>query len=220
MRCIVLALTLLMVLTVPALAAPEPPPEPPDPTGSTVDPRLREPLLMLAEVRDRNGQAVGQQYTAVMDGMILTLAVGELGPGLAGQYTPATHTVTIGEAALAEDQRFVATALAHELKHADDADLVGLGLLDADCVGLEARGFEAQVLVARAFWPDGLPRRTDFEQSLAGLVDLYGQGGLDALTGWVGQHPGYQQMCASAGLPATSGSILDEFVPVPDAGAL
>ena len=120
---------------------------------------------------------------------------------MAGSYNIPTRTVTIAEAALREDPKFVAAALAHEIKHADDADFVGLGLLTADCLEIEARGFDVQAEIARAFWQDRLPTRTTFEQELATLVSIRERGGLDAIRGWVGQHPGYQQACiVSAGV--------------------
>jgi hypothetical protein len=171
-------------------------PPPGDPfTPAPIDERLVEPLRLLSEVRDRDGQPIGEQYAMLVTALNLTLAVADLRPGLAGSYNIPSRTVTISEAALAEDPRFVAAALAHEVKHADDADFVGLGLLEPDCVTVEARGFEAQAQIARAIWPDGLPTRTDFERELNMLVGLHEQGGLDAIRAWVAQHPGYQQAC-------------------------
>lgn len=180
--------------------------QPPDPftplpdspfAPAPTDGRLEEPLRLLAEVRDREGQAIGEQYVLLVRALNLTLAVGELRTGLAGSYNIPNRTVTIAEAALREDPRFVAAALAHEIKHGDDADFVGLGLLAADCLEIEARGFEVQAQIARAFWPDRLATQTSFEQQLATLVDIYERGGLDALRAWVAQHPGYRQACTA-----------------------
>jgi hypothetical protein len=209
---------LLAVLLVSALFAPAPrtvdrPPVPDDPFSPAVDTRLAGPLRLLADVHDHDGQPIGQQYAGLVTALNLTLVVAELRPGLAGRYTIPTRMVTISEAAMNEDPRFVAAALAHEIKHADDADFVQIGMLDAGCLEIEARGFEAQVLVARAFWPDGVPQRTDFERELASLVDLYQHGGLGALQGWVTQHPGYQQMCARATMHQTGAPAPDELSP-------
>jgi hypothetical protein len=173
-------------------------PPPGDPFApAPIDQQLVEPLRLLSEVKDRDGQPIGKQYADLVQVLHLTLAVADLRPGLAGKYTISTRTVTISEASLSEDPKFVAAALSHEIKHGDDADFVGLGLLEPDCLLIEARGFEVQTQIARAFWPDALPSRTDFERELSLLVDLHEHGGLDALRAWVARHPGYQQACAS-----------------------
>jgi hypothetical protein len=203
-----LTLLLLLILTAPptkALAQPPgpftPPPDVPF-APAPIDGRLDESLRLLAEVRDRNGDAVGEQYALLVRALNLTLRVADLRPGLVGSYNIPTRTVTIAEASLAEGPRFVAAALAHEIKHADDADFVSLGLLAADCLEIEARGFDVQAQISRAFWPDALPTRTAFQQELAALVGIRERGGLDAIRDWVGQHPGYQRACiVSAGVP-------------------
>jgi hypothetical protein len=207
-RCLLAALLLsaLLVTRTPALARQPPDPFSPPPdtpfAPAPIDGRLDEPLRLLAEVRDRDGDAIGEQYVLLVKALNLTLMVGDLRPGLAGSYNIPTRTVTIAEAALREDPRFVAAALAHEIKHGDDADFVGLGLLAADCLEIEARGFDVQAQVARAFWPDKLPTRTPFEQELAALVGIREHGGLDAIRAWVARHPGYQQACiVSSGVP-------------------
>lgn len=195
-----LLLAFLLLTTAPGPFTPAQDPFTPPPgdpfTPAPIDPSLEAPLRLLAEVRDRDGQPVGEQYATLVRTIGLTLEVRELRPGLAGSYNIPTRTVTISEAAHKEDPRFVAAALAHEIKHADDADFVSLGLLAPDCLEIEARGFEVQAQIARAFWPDHLPTRTDFERELALLVDLREKGGLDAIRGWVAAHPGYRQACA------------------------
>jgi hypothetical protein len=125
----------------------------------------------------------------------LTLDVGELRPGAVGRYSSSTRTVTIAEAAQAEDPRFVATLLAHEIRHASDADLVALGLLPADCLELETRGFEAQAIVSRAFWPDELPSGTVEERQLAALVRTYERIGLDGIRIGLAGDSAYHEMC-------------------------
>ena len=199
---LLLALLMLSALVIPlATARADQPPDPFAPLPDSpfvpapIDGRLEEPLRLLAEVRDHEGQAIGEQYALLVRALNLTLMVGELRAGLAGSYNIPSRTVTISEAALREDPKFVAAALAHEIKHGDDADFVGLGLLAADCLEIEARGFEVQVQIARAFWPDRLPTRTPFEQELATLVGIHERGGLDGIRSWVAGHPGYRQAC-------------------------
>ena len=204
MHGFLLAMLLFSVLAGPSAQPVDPfTPLPDSPfVPAPVDGRLEEPLRLLAEVRDCDGDAIGEQYVLLVRALTLTLRVGELRQGLAGNYNIPTRTVTVSEAALRDDPRFVAAALAHEIKHGDDADLVGLGVLTADCLEVEARGFEAQAQVARAFWPDRLPGRTEFEQELATLVGIHERGGLDAIRAWVRQHLGYRQACiVSEGVP-------------------
>jgi hypothetical protein len=88
--------------------------------------------------------------------------------------------VTIAEAALAEDPGFIAAALAHRLRHASDADLVAVGLLEPDCLERGARGFEAQAQIARALWPDELPSGTWLEREQAAPVMERDRAGLEA----------------------------------------
>ena len=196
MHGMVLAILLLATAFDPFLVAHSPFTPPGDPfSPAPIDGRLDEPLRLLSEVRDREGVAIGEQYVLLVKALNLSLRVGELRQGLAGSYNIPSRTVTISEAAMREDPRFVAAALAHEIKHGDDADFVGLGLLNADCQEIEARGFEVQAQIARAFWPDDLPTRTEFERELATLVGLHERGGLDAIRSWVAGHSGYRQAC-------------------------
>ena len=48
-----------------------------------------------------------------------------------------------------------------------------------DCLEIDARGFEIEATLARAFWPDTLPDRSDRERDLAGIVEGYERGGID-----------------------------------------
>ena len=185
----------MAVLLLAVLADPFTPPADPY-LPPAIDPRLEEPLRLLSEVRDHDGQAIGEQYAILVKALHLTLEVRELRQGLAGNYNIPSRTVMISEAAIREDPKFVAAALAHEIKHGDDADFVSLGLLAPNCLEIEARGFEVQAQVARAFWPDRLPTRTELERQQAMLVDLRDRGGLDAIRSWVAGHPGSKQECA------------------------
>jgi hypothetical protein len=127
----------------------------------------------------------------------VTLVVAPMQPRAGGHYDPRTRTLTMAEAMLAEDPRVVAAGLVHELQHAGDFDLIAVGLLDHDCVEFEARAFEAQARVTRAFWPDELPSGTDWEKGLALTVMIYEQDGLDGLRAKVGEDAGYQERCGT-----------------------
>ena len=126
------------------------------------------------------------------DVLNLTLAVAPMAPRAGGYYDADTRTLTIAEALLEEDPRVVAAALVHDLQHASDFDLIGVGLLDRDCIELEARAFETQAKVACAFWPDELPSGTNWEKGLAIVVQVYEDGGLGGLRAMVKSVPGYR----------------------------
>jgi hypothetical protein len=140
-----------------------------------VDARLVPALELLA------GSDVGAVYADQVRTLRLVVEVGPLPAGAAGRYQPARRTVTVSEALLAEDVRVVAALLAHELQHASDADLVAVGLLAADCLALEVRGYQAQAAVGRALYPEELPSGTVAEQQLAGVVAAWETGGADLL---------------------------------------
>jgi hypothetical protein len=167
-------------------------------TASAVDPRLAEPLRFLAGARDRDGQPIGAYYARLVTATGLTLEVAELEPEEIGRYRVSTRTVMIAERALAEDPRFVAAALAHELRHASDRDLEELGLLDPDCPEREARGFEAQAQIARALWPEKLPAGTWLERELAGLVRTYERDGINGIRAHLAEDAAYLEMCAAS----------------------
>ena len=167
---------------------------------ATVDPRLAEPLRLLADVRDANDAAVGAEYAASPEALRLTLRVATLPPRAGGHYNPRTRTLTMAEALLAEDPRVLAVGLVHELRHAADLDQVARGLLGRDCLDWEARAFEAQAVVARALWPEQLPDGTEWERGISATVLLHEQGGIDALRAWLEQSQEYQRMCAQAGI--------------------
>src|SRR4051794_11316203 len=60
-----------------------------------IDPRLQEPLRLLSEVKDRDGQAIGQEYSTLVQALHLTWEVGPLRTGLAGNYNIPSRTVTV-----------------------------------------------------------------------------------------------------------------------------
>jgi hypothetical protein len=113
-----------------------------------------------------------------------------------GFYNVKTRTVTVAEALLTEDSRPPAVGLVHELRHAADLDQVVGGLRSRDCLDWEARAFEAQAIVARAFWPHQLPEATDWERGISMTVRMYEQGGIDAIRAWLEQNQEYERMCA------------------------
>lgn len=163
--------------------------------AAVVDPRLAEPLRLLAEVRDARGEPVGAEYVGLPEALRLTLRLATLPPRAGGHYNPRTRTVTMAEVLLSEDPRVLAVGLVHELRHATDIDQAALGLLPSDCLEWEARAFEAQAIVARALWPEQLPDATEWERGVAAIVQLHEQGGIDALRSWLEEGELYRRMC-------------------------
>jgi hypothetical protein len=165
---------------------------------ATVDPRLEEPLRLLAEVgaRDMTDGHLGPQFASLPDSLGLTLAVAELPRGAAGQYDPRSRTVTIAEALVAEDPRALAVVTAHELQHALDLRRVALDLLGRDCLALEVRGFEAQAVVTRQFWPDELPKGTALERNIAAVVRDYERNGPAGVAARLAGDSAYRESCA------------------------
>ena len=163
---------------------------------AVVDPRLAEPLRLLADVRDARGEPVGAEYAELPRALSLTLRVAALPPRAGGHYNPRARTVTMAEALLSEDPRVLAVGLVHELRHATDLDQQALGLLSTDCLTWEARAFESQAIVARALWPEQLPDGTEWERGIAATVQLHEQGGITALRAWLEEGQAYQRMCA------------------------
>ena len=168
--------------------------------AAVIDPRLAGPLQLLVDLHDRDGAAIGAEWARTPDILLLTLRVASLPPRAGRYYNPRTRTITMARTQLAEDPRVVAAGLVHELQHASDFDLIALGLMDRDCIELEARAFEAQANVTRAFWPDELPSVTDWEKGLAMTVQAHEAGGLDGLRALVESVPGYRaETCTAAG---------------------
>jgi hypothetical protein len=68
--------------------------------------------------------------------------------------------------------------------------VLALKLLEPDCLALEVRGFEAQAVVTRLFWPDDLPSGTALERNIAAAVRDSEQDGRQALRrGWPARPP-------------------------------
>ena len=160
--------------------------------ATLVDPRLDEPLRLLAEVQDAAGEPIGAEYAQMPDELGLSLIVASVPTGAGAAYQPQRRVLTVATPLLDEDPRVVAVALVHELQHASDFHLMADGRLDRDCQELEVRAFEAQAKVTRAFWPDELPSGTDWERGLSMTVQAYEAGGADGLRAMVGAIPGYQ----------------------------
>jgi len=166
--------------------------------SAAVDPRLAEPLRLLAEVRSPGGESVGAEYAEIARSPRLTLRIAVLPPRAGGHYDPRTRTLTMAEALLPENPRVLAVGLVHELRHAADLDQVADGRLSTDCLDWEARAFAAQAIVARAFWPEQLPDATEWERGIASIVLMYEQGGIETLRTWLAQSPDYEKMCAAS----------------------
>jgi hypothetical protein len=170
--------------------------------AATVDPRLVEPLRLLAEVGARDARTLGSFYARVPDALSLTLAVRPLPDGTDARYDRRHRTVTVAELVLAEDARIVAVVLAHELRHAADLEWVVQGAVTLDCLEFEARGFEAEAIVARAFWPDVLPDGTDRERDLAAIVEGYERGGIGDIRARLEAEVVYRDECTREGQTA------------------
>jgi hypothetical protein len=166
--------------------------------ASTIDPRLAEPLRLLAEVggHDTTDGHVGPQFAILPESLGLTLAVAEMPRGAAGYYNPRTRTVTIADRLIGEDPRAVAVILAHERQHALDLKRVALGLLGRDCLALEVRGFKAQAVVTRLFWPEALPRGTALERNIAAVVRDYERNGTAGVVARLAGDAVYRESCA------------------------
>lgn len=165
--------------------------------AASVDPRLDEPLRLLAEVHDASGEPVGAAYAELPESLGLILIVSSLPPRAGAHYQPSRRVVTVAPSLLAEDPRVVAAGLAHELQHANDFDLISAGLLELDCVELEARAFEAQATVTRGFWPEALPDGTEWERDLSRAVNIYEEHGIDGLRLMIHANAGYRDRCAA-----------------------
>ena len=166
--------------------------------ATTIDPRLAEPLRLLAEIgaRETVDSEPGQVYADLPESLGLTLVVAPLARNGAGRYDPNTRTVTVAERLRGETPEALALVLVHEMQHAVDHKRRVLGLLDVDCVGFEVRGFVAASQVARQFWPDQLPDATPFEREIAAMVADHEANGTASIAARVAGTEGYRQTCA------------------------
>jgi hypothetical protein len=176
MHAVLLALTFLVVIT--------------------VDPRLEAPLRLFAEVRNGDGEVVGAPYVERARDSRLKLVVWELAPGQAALHNASTREITVTPRTLNEDPRIVATILVHELRHSIDLEDMEQGDWHPDCLDVEARAFEDQAIVARAFWPDELPSGTAIERNLASWVRTYEAGNVTAIRARLAEVPFYREACA------------------------
>ena len=85
--------------------------------AATVDPRLGEPLRLLAQVRtavhDVTGESIGPMMSARAAPRFVTVVVAPTDPGRFAHYDRATRTIAISEVLAAEDPQVVAGA--HEV---------------------------------------------------------------------------------------------------------
>jgi hypothetical protein len=166
--------------------------------AATVDPRLAEPLKLLAEVgaRESIDDHSGQFYADLPELLDLTLTVAALPRGGVGYFDNGRGTLTIADSVIGEDPHAVAVILAHELQHALDMQRVVLNQLEPDCLVLEVRGFEAEAITARRFWSAELPGGTPFERRIAAIVTAYERDGVAGLVARITGDDRYRESCA------------------------
>jgi hypothetical protein len=71
--------------------------------------------------------------------------------GQGALHNSGTWGIMVAKPMLDEDPRIVATILVHELRHSIDLEDFVSGTWHPGCLDLEARAFEDQAIVARAF---------------------------------------------------------------------
>jgi hypothetical protein len=166
---------------------------------ATVDPRLAEPLFLLGGVQvvlhNTLGEPLGKTLANRARSPLVTIVVESVDSGFFAHYNRTTRTITVSEALAAEDPRVVASALAHELQHSFDIDMAMFGVVAGDCLTIEARGFEAQAVVARELYGDELPHGTEYERDLSAIVRRYERLGVDGYRAWLADDLSYRQTC-------------------------
>jgi hypothetical protein len=166
--------------------------------AATIDPRLDEPLRLLAEVgaRDTAAAAPGPLFAELPALLGLTLVVVDLPHGAVGWYDPGFGRLMVDEDLVREDPRVVAATLAHELQHALDTQRLADRLLAPDCLAIEVRGYVAQAIVARQLWPDELPNGTPLERRVAAIVRDYEANGAAGISARLHADVRYREQCA------------------------
>jgi hypothetical protein len=166
---------------------------------ATVDPRLAEPLRLLADVQavihNTVGEPIGPMLANRARSSLVTIVVEPVDSGAFVHYNRTTRTITVSEFLASDDPRVVASALAHELQHSLDIDMALFGVVPGDCLTVEARGFATQAVVGRAVYGDELPRATEHERDLAVIVRRYERLGVDGYRAWLAEDPSYRQTC-------------------------
>ena len=157
--------------------------------AATVDPRLAEPLRLLAEVgaRESIDRHPGPSFAELPESIDLTLAVGDPPRGAVGYFDHGLGAVVIAESIIDEDPRAVAVIFAHELQHALDMHRHALGLLEPECLALEVRGSTADAPTARLFW---------FERRIAAVARAYERDGTAGLVVCIIGDDRYREACA------------------------
>ena len=167
--------------------------------AATVDPRLAEPLRLLAEVRttvhDVTGEPIGPMLAERAASRLVTVVVAPTDPGHFAHYDRNARTITIAEVLAAEDPRVVASALGHELRHSFDIDMALFGFIAGDCLTIESRGFATQAIVGRELYGDDLPTATPLERSLSAIIRRYERLGVEGYRAWLAEDQPYREMC-------------------------
>lgn len=120
-----------------------------------------------------------------------TIAAALLPPGVNGRFIGAQNIILVSVDLLNEDPRAIATVIAHELTHANQASRVN----PPDCVAAEVEAYKAQSW----FWivltrPQRL-QRTPLERDLTLVTDIGATQGDPGLYTMVVNQPGYQDNC-------------------------
>jgi hypothetical protein len=136
---------------------------------------------------------LGSEYRAAAERIGVKAEVGDLPSNVLGSFRPHDYLITISSRVEREDDRVVATVLAHEITHARQAhDRPGVFSQD-ECVQREVEAFTAQVKLWDTF--NRGSGRTDLERYFSELLALYNRAGTTGLRLLVEQSDGYQQEC-------------------------
>lgn len=165
------------------------------PVGAS--PLASSPLGDALELLETVSDADGTPYAAVARSLGLTYDFVPLPTIFYGAYQRRAKRILLNSRLLDEDATVLASVIAHELRHAQDYDLIARGALSADCADLEVRAFEAQSRSWRTFWPTDPPTSTRVEQDLTRVAIIYEDDGVDGLRQMVGGASFYQRECTA-----------------------
>lgn len=136
---------------------------------------------------------LGLEYRDAVERIGVTAQVGDLPRNVLGSFRAHDYLITISPRVEREDDRVVATVLAHEITHARQAhDRPGTFSQD-ECVRREVEAFTAQAKLWDTF--DRGAGRTDLERYFSQLLAFYNREGTAGLRRLIEQSDGYQQEC-------------------------